>query len=120
MAIVIPTSTTLPEYRQRTSLDGRSYVFRFLHNPRLDRWSFDLADQDESPIVSGRRIVTETDLLSGVADARKPPGILVARDYSANDDAEKIASIDPGLTDLGSRVFLVYITAAEVGAAGLG
>ena len=116
MPQIIPTSITLSEYTQATSLDGRSYVFRFLHNPRLDRWSFDLLDQDEDPIATGRRVVCEYDLLQGVADERKPQGVIMARDLTAPDFSPKILSQDPGLRDLGDRVKLTYFTEAEVAA----
>jgi hypothetical protein len=118
MAEVIPTTGDLAAYRQTTTLDGRSYVLRFLHNPRLDRWSISIADEADVPIVQGRAVVTETDLLTGVVDPRRPPGILIARDLTAPDDAPKIASIDPGFGELGTRVVLMYIPIEEAEAAG--
>jgi hypothetical protein len=114
MAQIIPTSTELAFYRQTTSLDGQDYILRLRFNSRLGLWTFNLSDINDDPIIEGFTVVTETNLLAGVADARVPPGFLVARDFSAPDDAAKIKSVDPGLTDLGSRVVLLYFTTAEV------
>ena len=122
MAQIIPTSTELSDYRQVTSLDGRDYVLRFLYNTREDRWYLTISDQDEDPIVSGIKVVAEIDLLKRVTDERRPPGILVARDLSAPDPSAtvpKILSEDPGLTDLGGRVTLLYFTEAEAEELGL-
>lgn len=118
MAQLIPTSTELADYRQVTNLDGRDYVLRFLYNTREDRWYLYLYDQDESPIVGGIKIVAEIDLLQRVTDPRRPPGILIARDLTASDDAPKIESEDPGLNDLGQdgRVKLLYFTESEAAA----
>lgn len=121
MSQVVPTSIELSDYRQVTSLDGRDYVLRFIHNAREDRWYVQISDQDGDPIVS-TKVVAEIDLLQRVTDPRRPPGKLVARDLSATDPSDtqpKILSEDPGLRDLGGRVTLLYFTAAEVETDGL-
>lgn len=114
MPRLIPTSTTLTEYTQTTTLDGRAYVLHLLHNPRLDRWGLDVMDQGSDPIAMGRRVVCEYDLLKGVVDSRRPRGLLIARDYSAPDFSARILSTDPGLNDLGNRVKLIYYEVAEI------
>ncbi len=122
MALIIPTSTELSDYRQVTNLEGRDYVLAFVHNTREDRWYMNLADQDESPIVDGIKVVAEIDLLQRVTDPRRPPGKIVARDLTApdpTDDQPKILSEDPGLRDLGGRITLLYFTEAEVEELGL-
>lgn len=54
--------TTAPKQKFSVVLQGRRVTFVLWYNPRSDRWSFDLALDDE-PILHGRRIVTGVDLL---------------------------------------------------------
>jgi hypothetical protein len=114
--VVIPTSTTLPDYRQTTSLEGRDYVLRFRWNTREARWYLDVADQDETPIVSGLKLVAEAPLLRLVRrDDRRPPGELWVRDREARTSAAgKLVARDPGLDELGGRCALLYFAAAEL------
>jgi hypothetical protein len=114
MAQVIPTSTDLPDYQQITNLDGRDYALRFVYNTREDRWYLQIADQDNDPIVGAIKVVVEIDLLGRVTDSRRPPGMLIARDYSAPDDQPKLLNEDPGYADLGARVSLLYFDQSEV------
>lgn len=119
MSQVIPTSTDLTDYSQVTTLDGRDYILRFLHNQRENRWYLNLSDQDGISIVDGIKIVVGISLLRKVTDVRRPPGLLFARDLTARDvvdfDAgDQTLEEDPKLTDLGARVTLFYFTAAEI------
>ena len=118
MSETIPTSTELTDYVQTTSLDGRAYIIRLLHNQREDKWYMRLADQDDVPIVEGIKVVAESDLLQRIVDTRRPPGIIIAKDTTAPDVdisiGEQILATDPGLTELGGRVLLIYLTEAEV------
>lgn len=73
----IPTFNSTDDYTQSTTLDGKDYVFRFQYNTRSGFWFMSLYDNDESPIVEGRKVVVNRDLLHGVTDARRPVGALV-------------------------------------------
>ena len=106
---IIPTSTDpeVARYTQSVALDGRDYELGLRWNQREKRWYFSLADQDGTPIVSGRKVVADWDLLRGITTPRRPPGLLTARDTLGEGKA-------PGLTDLGARVKLVYLDLEEL------
>jgi hypothetical protein len=112
---VIPTRSDLPLYQQVTTLDGADYLLTFRYNARDFSWYLDLADQDGAAIVSGIHLVEGWDLLRRCVDPRRPPGLLMANDVTG-------AGGEAGPNDLGTRVELLYFTAAEVaeGRAALG
>ncbi len=89
---------------QRTQLDGRDFMFRFVWNQRDGHWSIDLADQDSIAIASGIKLVINRDLLATVVDDRRPPGTLVVIDLLGTND------VDPGFADLGDRFALEYVS----------
>lgn len=70
-------------------------------------WYFSLSDADGSAIVSGVRVVLNADLLRGVSDARRPPGVMAVVDPAGR-------ATEPGLNDLGTRVKVVYIPPEEL------
>ena len=107
-ALQLFTSTSSPNYTQRVALDGREYVLRIRWNQRAEKWFMNIADSDGVMIVSGLKLVLNVvvgGLFRGV-DPRMPPGGFLLVD---NTDQER----DPGLTELGLRVFLVYIEAVD-------
>ncbi|MFW6031645.1 MAG: phage baseplate plug family protein [Myxococcota bacterium] len=113
MAVLrIPTSTSseVPNYRQRTTLDGRQYVLRFRWNVRGAYWTIDVHDSSDNPIASGVKVVPGWDLLKLVTDPRKPPGVLMAVDMTGDGEA-------PGIEQLGRDVVLYYFDEDEVDAA---
>lgn len=97
----IPVSVDVPLYQIRTTLDGSEYLFRFDWNGREGRWYFSLADINESWIVTGVKIVCNWPLLRRVTDKRRPPGELMATDFTSTGEP-------PGFVDLGRRVKLLY------------
>lgn len=102
----IPTQQGVPYYSQRTALDGRDYTLRFAWNERDGRWSLDLLESDETPIIQGMKLVTKAPLLRAYhADARVPVGELIVSTFQADTSA-------PGLYDLGIglRCTLVYLS----------
>ncbi len=127
MILVVPTTSAHPDYTQRTSLDGREYVLRFIYNEREQRWYLDLFDGDETPLALGLKLVANWNLLRRETDARLPPGELYAIDLSGTVDEQAAVDLDtvrilqiardPGRDDLGAdgRVALVYLDAEELG-----
>lgn len=109
--LIVPTSAAadVSSYVQRTTLDGVEYVLRFDWNDREGRWYMTLADRDGEPIANGVKVVCGWPLLRRSADARAPAGMLMAVDQSGQ-------GLDPGLSELGGRVPLVYFDAAELAA----
>jgi hypothetical protein len=109
MPLIVPTRSTGPLRQQVTALEGTDYILTFAFNRRDGYWYLDIADQDAVPISLSRKCVVNVNLLRRCADTRKPPGALILVDTSDTD-------LDPGLDDLGTRVDLVYYTAAELAA----
>lgn len=107
MAVTLPVLLDVPFFSIECQLDGTLYSFTFRWNDRLSQWSFDLADAEDDPIVSGIAVVVDFPLMRRSVDARMPPGALFAVDTTGE-------GADPGETDLGRRVQLVYFTEAEL------
>lgn len=103
---IVDLDPTLPDYSQRTTLDGREYHFRFQWNVREAKWYMSLKDSADSAIVDNVKVVANFPFLKLLTDARRPPGEIIAQCTSG---------IDPGLKDLGGRVTLTYVDAAELG-----
>lgn len=100
---IIPTDLDNPNYQQRTSLSGTDYLLSFLYSERECRWYFSMADADGAPIISGKKMVVNWDLMRLVTDSRRPAGEIVALDLSG-----QVPARDPQLADLGRRVKLFY------------
>jgi len=127
MILIVPTTSAFPDYTQRTTLDGREYILRFIFNEREQRWYLDIFSSDETPLALGLKLVVNWNLLRRETDERLPPGELYAIDFSgaANESAPSDADAatllqlarDPGLNDLGAdgRVGLMYFDAEELG-----
>ena len=105
----VPLRTGVPSFRQRTSLDGVTFELEVAWNERESAWYIAVADADGVAIRSGRRMVLNTPLLLSVADARRPGGELYLIDLDGT-------GVEAALEDLGVRVVLMYVTAAEAAA----
>ena len=97
----IPTDPTLDNYSESMTLQGASFTFLFEWNYRGSYWSLSIYDHAEAPVVQGVCIRCNVDMLEFVSAPGKPPGRLYAYDTSG-------AGTDPGMTDLGGRVVLLY------------
>lgn len=104
--IDIPTET--PSWQQRIELDGSAYYLACVLNERTNRWHFSLSDANNEPIIEGRRILVGRDLLRGIASPAKPPGMLIATDYTGKD------LVQPAYENFGDTIFLVYVPVDEV------
>lgn len=105
----VPTSDQ-PFYTQKTALDGVNFTLSFAYNQREDRWYLSIADDEETPIVSGIKILANFPLLFRFKFLpAMPPGEMVALDTTKDGSP-------PGAGELGSgkRVRLVYFDAAWV------
>lgn len=109
MAIEIPLETGVPYFDVQADLDGATYVLTLRWNTRSLGWILDVADSSETTIVSGVRVVVDFPILA-YQGTRRPPGALLFSDTSGE-------GVDPGADDLGDRVRLYYLTAAEIGLA---
>lgn len=84
-----------------------SYGFEFLWSYRDSAWYFSVNDAEGTPIVTHRKAVVSFPLLARFHRADLPPGTLVLQDTGGQFE-------DPGLTDLGARVQLLYFSTAEL------
>lgn len=98
---VVPTSLEWDSYRQRTPLDGVEYQLVFTWNERSNRWVFSLYYTDGSPIVEGKVVALNTDLLLAVVDPRRPPGVLA---LVSSEETTEEATRD----GLGDTYFVTY------------
>ncbi len=96
-------------WTQRTTLDGVSFVLKLDWYQRDTHWRLSISDAEGVPIRTGIVLTTDTLLLRGVVDPRRPRGELAIVDLTGAND------VDPGFSDLGSRFVLAYATAAELG-----
>jgi hypothetical protein len=104
MAILVLDTSTDPEttaYEQFVDFEGRTYLLKFDYGQRDDAWYLSIYDQDEDPIVCGKRVSIGVSLLRGEVDSRLPRGILMAVDTTEQHG-------EAGLEDLGARVKLTY------------
>jgi hypothetical protein len=90
------------------SLDDVNLTFRFRYNDRAGAWFFDVSDESGNAIISGRKIVVSWPLMGWrETDTRLPGGRLFACDTTDHD-------LDPTEDDLGTRILLNYIEAADI------
>lgn len=107
MALILHTKTDgRQRYDLSAQLDGQTFRFEFAWNARGGFWSFMLSAADGTPLLR-RRVVVGFPLTGRFTDVRLPPGALVALDTSGKNE-------DPGLTDLGGRVQLLYLEAGDI------
>ena len=107
--LAIPTTPGLAYYTQRTRLDGREYNLRFAWNQGAERWTLDILDSEDTPIVVGIKLVTNWPLLRAYQyDARVPQGDLRVTTLMPDDRP-------PGYHDLGIglRCELTYFSATD-------
>lgn len=91
----------------QVALEGATYTLEFRWNVRLGAWFMALLDsQGTTPIAVGLRLVANWYL--DAYSVGGPPGRFAALDTSN-------LNTDPGFDDLGTRVQIVYSTAAELG-----
>jgi hypothetical protein len=106
MSLVLPTLTDGTEaYDTRVQLEGVEYLFAFRYNFRRELWSFSIQAIDGTDILTGQTVHVGIPLNRRAVGG--PPGLFIA--ISETDDIES-----PTFDELGARVKLCYLTAAEV------
>lgn len=110
MSLVIPTFSggdAVEAYDQRTQLEGVEYLFAFRYNLRRELWTFSIQALDGRPILTGQTVHVGIPLNRRAVQG--PPGVFLA--ISETGDLSS-----PTFHELGARVKLCYLTAAEVAA----
>jgi len=100
--IVLPVTAEAPFYDLEVTLEGATYRLELRWNERAQAWFLALYDAAGDVLAAGRAVALGADLRGRSADARLPPGILLAVDTSGENR-------DAGRDDLGERVKLLYV-----------
>lgn len=109
MSTLIPIpSPPSPHHSLQVELDGVTYTLDIRWNERDLAWYVELQDAEEQRLVAPRKVVLGFPLFARFyTNPLVPKGQFMAVDTSNTDQ-------EPTLADLGSRVQLVYVTAAEI------
>jgi hypothetical protein len=106
MSLVLPTLTDGTEaYDQRIQLEGVEWLFSHRYNFRRELWTFSIAALDGARVLTGQSV--HVGIILNRRAVRGPPGLFIAISETADPSP-------PGLHELGERVKLMYLTAAEV------
>lgn len=97
----------VPAFEITVELDGTNYNLSFRWTRRLEAWIVDIYDSVDTLLLGGHRISIGIPLYYYRGYSDIPPGFLVALDTTNQD-------LDPGLTDLGDRVRMIYVGPDEV------
>lgn len=103
----IETSQTKFAYSQRTILDGREYQLSFHWNQRASAWYLSIADENGVAIASGIRLVVDWPVTRWLVAENAPAGVISVFDLTRS-------QIEATISDLGTRVAVLYTPAAEV------
>lgn len=104
--VQIISTQDVAAYTITVTLDNDVFVFIFDYNERTDSWNLSIETSDNESLISGLKLVLETNLLELYADSRLPKGELICIDNTGSLD--KI-----GRDDLISNIDLLYITKEE-------
>ena len=108
--IPIPVQTPpLPAFTSQASLDGATYTLAFQWNERFSQWYLAIFDSTGQTQLMQAVVATANWPLYSPMTVRYPPGALMFVDTSSS-------GTNPGLGDLGNRVTLLYLTAADLAA----
>lgn len=110
MAEQLPFDSESAFYTVDAVLGGDRFYFDVRWNGRDSAWYFDLLDAERDPICHGVKIVLGAILGGRSTDSRMPAGMLVAHDLSG-------AGQDATVSDLGTRVIVVFYSDEEIAAA---
>lgn len=110
----MPVTLPFPDQdasRQQITLENVPYSMLLTWNERAGAWVFGLEDRDNQPVILGRRVVLQLDLLSGYHHLPgMPSGVVVALDHTGQ--ATAIAHDDL----ISGSIALLYFTRDEIDA----
>ena len=103
----LPLPTNLPHFEFSVDLDDEVFVLEMRWNERDSSWYLTIKDSLDTILIAGRKVLVNLPLTSRFRRLGMPKGELIAIDTTGED-------LDPGESDLGSRVQLVYFDAASL------
>ena len=102
MAILqLPVTSNVLAYKFKYELEGTVYSFNFRYNTRVDKWVFDILTNNEEPLVEGRPVFINYNLIGRFRDERLPPGTFICIDTTGN-------KLDPDDENFGVTHFFLY------------
>lgn len=84
---------TETDYSFTTELDGIPCVFRLVYSTRGERWTVSIALEDGTPLVTGRPLALDVDLLYRCDTPGRPPGRVFAMSIFADAESPKLTEI---------------------------
>jgi hypothetical protein len=99
--LTMPISSDEPSYDFQVPLEGTVYSLGFSYNSRSNRWSMDIMDEVENPLIMGIVLVAGVVLNTRFVEAAGPAGSFYLYDTQGG-------GADPGRDDLGNRFQLFY------------
>ncbi len=107
MPVIIPVFPGEPLYKERVRLEGKDYSFKFDWNNREQRFYMSIRDLEETPLLTGIKIISNWLLLANHHfNPDLPPGQLIAIDLESGGEP-------PTFRDFGTRVRLFYYASDE-------
>jgi hypothetical protein len=106
MALQLHLESTA-QFEYRVDLEDAEFTLAFRYADRLGQWLLTVTDSDGNKIITSRPCLLGVRMLKGNTKATRPAGDLVFVDTSSS-------GTEATFDDFGSRVLLVYLTAAEV------
>ncbi len=106
MAVTIPLRNDIPDYDLQVELDGQTYGIEMHWNFRSLQWAMSLFDAEGVAVALNIGVVVDFPLARRVQRSEMPPGVFIAVDTTGQ-------NTDPGFSDLGTRVQLLYMSPGE-------
>lgn len=102
LPLLIPLRSDLPAFTTQVQLEGTTYTLSFRWNTRGQAWFMVVLNDEADTVLVGETRCVVGFPINAYLTGRQPPGVFVFDDTSRQGK-------DPGLTDLGGRVQLVYL-----------
>jgi len=105
--VVIP-ATSAANQTFVVELDGEDFILDMLWNARVERWFMTLKNYYGLDIITGRKLCADMPWASHETWQLQPAGQVWVIDATGG-------GTDPGLKDLGRRVYLCYVEEESLG-----
>lgn len=99
---IIPIPSDNAQFSLTVDLDDVVYLLTFTFNTRCQAWYMDVALQNGTPLLCGRKIIPGVDLTGQHKDPRLPKGRIFAL-------ADKDSEVRMTRSELGGRVNIWYV-----------
>lgn len=104
---ILPFQPSIPSYDFTTTIEGRSLIFLPRWNEREVAWFLDITEIDQTPIISGAKLVLGAFIGRESTHIMFRRGVLVCVDTTGNQQ-------EAGYDDMGVRVLVKYIPGLDL------